>query len=425
MDGNLKAALLEMLPAPTVSKLLSLQSEADQQEVRTFLVGGVIRDLLLGRPTMDVDVVLEADALDFARHIAPSISAQVRGHEAFRTATLSFGDGFQLDLVTARSEKYPQPGSLPMVTQGNICDDLARRDFTINTLAMHLNAAHFGKILDRHSGVDDLARGVIRALHPQSFVDDPTRLFRAVRYAKRYGFDLDPLTAQWFHEAVAGDALDTVSGTRISHEFERIFAEPRRSEILHVLNHHRLLECVYPTWHLSEQDQSRLAHVDTVVSRCQELAIPYEAEVLCWMAMLADLGPESVRAIGQRLGLDAKLVQMCTELHLLLQQTSGWSDNTPPSTVYRYCKPISDVVIAFACWSGLVEQAALRLHLAEHRQTQPWITGDHLMQSGLPPGPEYTKILWQFLAAQLDGEIQTPEDALRQVREKVACQKQH
>ena len=190
-----------------------------------YLVGGAVRDLLLGRESFDVDLAVEGEAIDFAR----GLGGEVTAHGRFGTAVVRFPDGRQLDVVTCRRETYAAPAALPDVEAGTIDDDLARRDFTVNAMAASLGS-DFGRLVDPHGGRADLENETIRVLHDQSFVDDPTRIFRAVRYESRLGFRMDEETARLAREGVAGIRL--LSGARMREEVVALLSEDEAEQSL-------------------------------------------------------------------------------------------------------------------------------------------------------------------------------------------------
>src|SRR5215210_1572486 len=189
-----------------------------------FLVGGALRDLLRGEPATDLDLAVEGDARSVARDLAGRLAGQLREHGRFGTATVRAGD-LAFDLATTRRERYERPGALPIVEPAPLEEDLARRDFSVNAMAAGLTGEDFGHLYDPHGGMADLAAGLVRVLHERSFLDDPTRLLRAVRYQTRLGFELDPETERLAREAVAADALSTVSGARIRDELMDLLRE--------------------------------------------------------------------------------------------------------------------------------------------------------------------------------------------------------
>jgi tRNA nucleotidyltransferase (CCA-adding enzyme) len=202
---------------------------AREKGVRLFLVGGTVRDLLLRRPVKDVDLVVEGDAAGFARALAAALGGRARTHERFGTAAVELSDGGRLDVAAARRESFDAPGALPRVQPARIEKDLARRDFTINAMALELAAAVRPRLFDPFGGRRDLERRTLRFLHPRSPFDDPTRAFRAVRYANRLGFRIAPDAGRAIREALRSGAFDAVSGDRLRSELELLFAEANRA----------------------------------------------------------------------------------------------------------------------------------------------------------------------------------------------------
>jgi len=178
-------------PAAVYDRIVKIGEFAEKSGQRAYLVGGCVRDLILKRPNLDIDIVVEGDACALARKCASQLGARAKINERFGTAALAFADGSKIDLASARKEIYPEPAALPVVERSSLEDDLIRRDFTINTLLMRIGPKDFGRLVDLHDGLTDLEAGVIRTLHPVSFVDDPTRLVRAARFEGRFGFRMD------------------------------------------------------------------------------------------------------------------------------------------------------------------------------------------------------------------------------------------
>ncbi|MFQ5827430.1 MAG: CCA tRNA nucleotidyltransferase, partial [Dehalococcoidia bacterium] len=193
-----------------------------------YLVGGAVRDLLLGRPNTDLDLVVEGDALELARRLGQTFEGRFLPHPRFGTAKFSQGE-WSLDLVTARSETYPHPGALPVVRPGSIQEDLFRRDFSINAMAMRLAPTISERLVDPYGGKGDLEKGLIRILHPKSFIDDATRIWRALRYEQRLDFKLEGSTQRFLRRDVG--MLDSISGDRIRHEIELILKEERPERV--------------------------------------------------------------------------------------------------------------------------------------------------------------------------------------------------
>jgi tRNA nucleotidyltransferase (CCA-adding enzyme) len=200
--------------------------ETDKRGIPAYLVGGIVRDALLGKENLDVDIVLEKDAVAFARALAGILRAGVRVYPLFGTASLELPSGGRVDLATARKEEYPHPGALPQVKPGCLRDDLFRRDFTINAMALSINRARFGELIDDFGGLMDLRHKRVRVLHDKSFIDDPTRILRAVRFEQRFGFRMEEKTLKFLKEALRGGAWASVKPPRYFAELKKIFLEP-------------------------------------------------------------------------------------------------------------------------------------------------------------------------------------------------------
>ena len=212
------------------------------------VVGGFVRDLLLRRENLDLDIVVEGDAISFARELGESWRWEVQKHDRFGTATLIQPSGTRIDFASARSETYEHPGALPLVSPGTIQDDLRRRDFSINALAVRLNSEGFGELLDCVHGVENLRAGRVRALHSESYLDDPTRIFRAVRYEGRFEFQIEANDRARIHEALRRGVLDRISGERIRNEINRILAEDAVPHIVRRLLEFDVFRAIHPEW---------------------------------------------------------------------------------------------------------------------------------------------------------------------------------
>ncbi|MBZ0167723.1 MAG: hypothetical protein K8I00_13030, partial [Candidatus Omnitrophica bacterium] len=217
---------LNQLNRTILRALLKVAAFADKQEIQIYLVGGAVRDLILSKATSDIDLVLEGDAIAFGRKLCRELGGDLIAHTDFKTATLDLKDGPRIDLVTARSESYARPGALPKVKSADLKTDALRRDFTINSLALSINmGSHFCEVVDHTGGLEDLQAGRVRVMHEQSFMDDPTRIFRAVRYEQRHGFRIERSTLRLIKEALARDVFASISGQRYLNEMLKIFEE--------------------------------------------------------------------------------------------------------------------------------------------------------------------------------------------------------
>jgi tRNA nucleotidyltransferase (CCA-adding enzyme) len=372
----------------------------------------------LGHPVKDLDFAVEGDAPALARRLAGQLGGQVIVHRRFGTATVvrdGVRDGARVDLVTARREVYPRPGALPLVSPGSIRDDLARRDFSVNALALSL-AEEQPRLLDLHSGTADLNRRLIRTLHPESFADDPTRLLRAVRYEQRLDFQLEPDTEAQVHAAVAQGCLDTVSGDRLRHELERILDEEQPGKVLMRAVELGILPAIHPA--LSRQDC--LTRWDEAIA---QIAPEGDVQPLAWLAALAyPLSLGDGEGVIRRLNMPNSWAQMARDTVEIRELESAIAD--PAQSQSQLCRLLDGRESpAIRVAAGLTDSPATRRNLLRYlneiRQVAPILNGRDLLAIGVPPGPPVGKALAQLRAARLDGRVNNEVEEREWVREYV------
>jgi len=363
-------------------------------EARVWVVGGAVRDLLLGGMPGDLDLVVEGDALEVARRAAERLDGEVLVHERFGTATVRGADAV-FDLAGARRERYPQPGSLPVVELGApLEEDLARRDFTVNTLALRIVD---GKLIGAPGAREDLEAGVLRVLHDASFRDDPTRLVRLARYAGRLGFEVEPHTAALAGLAASAGALGTVSGERLGAELRLLAGEPQPAALL-ALEAHRLGRGLLPGFAVDAALAERALALCPVDARAGPLALG---------SAIRDAPAAELAARLRELGFaaaDAEAVVACAGLERLL---SDLRDARPSEAdaLLRH-RPLEAAVLAAAAGS---EAALDWVERARHLRLE--IGGDDLLAAGLE-GPPIGRALLAARAALLDGEAPDREAQL-------------
>ena len=407
----LTSELEKHFPAELVSLLRAAGDLAWSRGWNLYLVGGAVRDLFLARPNLDLDLVLEGDAIALARKLAEIRGGEVVAHPRFGTAKFR-QERISLDLATARSESYPRPGALPVVTPGTIGEDLFRRDFSINTMAIHLDPIHFGALLDPYGGRGDLDRGLIRVLHEKSFSDDPTRMLRALRYEQRLGFHLEPNTEQLMRRDAA--VMDEVSGERLWHELELILNEQCPEKVLSRADELGVLQKLHPAlkgngWLRSRFEQAR---------RASAAAKPSPALYLALLAYC--LSQEENEDLLARLRIRGEIAKVMRQTIKLKQVLSALaSPRLAPSAIYHLVQrysPESISAAALASDSRLVRQR-LKLYLTELRHIKPALSGDDLQAMGISPGRKLGQVLRALHDAKLDGKVQTREQEEDLVRE--------
>ena len=372
----------------------------------TYLVGGIVRDLLLNQPLNDLDIAMVGDAIWFATQLHQQHGGELITHRQFNTATwtpaaLQVGS---IDIITARSETYAAPAALPTVTAGSMRDDLWRRDFTINTLAMRLDREAYGTLVDLFDGSADLHAGVIRILHPRSFIDDPTRSFRAIRYAKRLDFTLEPntLTALTSHI----DYIHLLTPARIRHELKHILREPNHLAMLQALSELGILTAVHPALKWRPAWGKTFRHLAT-----SPFAEQVEATLLLWLSHLAY---EAQLAILARLGMSRKVIDSAEAIHNIQHKLTALAPTAPPSHIERTLRPF--VKQPLARWIASIRQINthlgrwLTMYETTWRHVKPTLNGNDLRALGLKPGPQFRTILDQLRAARIDGNVHTRND---------------
>ncbi len=383
------------------------------------LVGGSVRDLLLGRTTIDLDLVVVGDAIGVARALHEALggadAALLRVHEAFGTATVIPQQGPPLDLITARRETYPLPGALPVITPGTLDDDLCRRDFTINAIALSLNPAAGEPLYDPLGGRADLDAGIVRTLHDGSFRDDPTRLLRATRYADRLGFDFDPRTAAQFAAALAARVFATISIQRLSHEFVRLLAEERAVAMLDRLAAAGALAQFAPLLGWGADERASFARLDGL--RGSLLApLPALSTVPLWelrfAVLTASLSPADARAAATALALSGRVGSLAGQAAALVAALVAEPlPDQDAALGHRLDGYEPAALVAALAYIPLAQERVLR-YLLVVRDIKPLLDGLALRALGVAPGPIYR----EALAALRDFKRECPvadEDAER------------
>ena len=408
---NLASTMEQGLPQHLLA-FLRLAGEVAQAENQSlYLVGGAVRDLLLGRPNLDFDLVVEGDAPRLARQLARASGEKVVTHPRFGTAKFS-RSGLSIDLVTARSESYPRPGALPEVEPGTIGDDLSRRDFSINAMAIRLTPASYGQLLDPHRGKTDLEQRLVRILHPKSFIDDATRILRALRYEQRLGFELEENTGKLLRQHKS--MLDTISGDRIRHEVELILQEEQPERILHRAQELGVLQELHP----SLRGNGWLAQK---FHQVRQLAPPPPSLYLS--LLLYHLTEEEVESFITRLNIAGEMARNLRQMVQLKAGLPALADpDLPRSGIYRRLEQYSPLTItacALACDSPAIGRQ-LELYLDDLRYVKLFLDGEDLKKIGVAPGPRLGRMLKALLEAKLDNRVSTREEEENLVRQWLA-----
>lgn len=422
---NLADRLEKVLPPGRLELLKTVAQAAHEQRAALYIVGGFVRDLLLDRPSLDFDLVVEGDAIALARKLAQRYGGRITSHTRFGTAKWFLKDaGLEsaleaekapvesLDLVSARREFYTHPSALPTVERGSIKLDLHRRDFTINTLAVRMDGRHYGELHDSWGGLADLRHGVVRVLHSLSFVDDPTRILRAVRFEQRFHFQIEVRTLELLKEAIS--LLDRVSGDRIRHEIDHILSEARTAQMLERLYELGSLKAIHTGLVWDEWFKSRL---ERLADQSTASAWKLEDEgsqtrvALIYVIWLLRLSPGHARGVITRLKLSARLARTIQAALRLWQERISLADAAPSQVVERLeSLPVLALRAVYIASDEPEVKDILLAYQTRWREVAPTISGHDLKASGLPPGPIYREVLKSLRQAWLNGSVSNAQE---------------
>ena len=426
---NLATRLEAALPGARLALLQAVAKLAHKAHMGVYIVGGFVRDLLLDTPSIDFDIVVEGDAIQLAADLAARYGGRVVSHARFGTARWQIDEirtqlcdqltGFgehqpcdlppSLDLISARTEFYEYPTALPTVKRGSIKLDLHRRDFTFNTLALRLDGSHYGDLHDYWGGLNDLNQGAVRVLHSLSFIDDPTRLLRAVRFEQRFGFSIGPRTLKLMEEAIP--MVRQVSGTRLRHELDLILAEKHPARALERLQELGLLRAIHPSllWQSDLKaplEQALFKPIDALWELDDAYSNMPVRSTLCYLVWLSALSPENGIEIANQLRLPARLREIIGAAALLWRQLPDLPA-LPPSQAVAHLEKVAPIGrYALYCKQPPADQAAVLLqHTQKWQHIQPLSDGNTLRALQIKPGPLYRQILNQLRNAWLDGKV--------------------
>jgi len=406
------AQLIEdALPAPLLELIQKASQTAAQMGYSLYVVGGFVRDLLLRTPTLDLDLVVEGDAIALARRLRRRVGGRVTSHARFGTAKLILDERAfpipYLDFVTARTEFYEHPTALPQVERSSIKQDLHRRDFTINTLAICLDPDRYGELLDFYGGEQDLKKGLIRVLHSLSFVEDPTRMLRAARLEQRLGFHIEERTEELIGNAL--DLLDRTTGERIRHELYLILEEEKPEEALCRLDELGVLAQIRPGLKCDDWLRERFRRLRaSLEAGSWELATSNQQTHILYLALLTyRLSASDLESLINRLKIASEEATLLRQVNELRSSTSELAEKHRSSAIYRLLKHYSEPAI-FVLWIATDAEPVrekLELYHRTLRFVEPEIDGDYLKAMGLKPAPLFGHILSALRDARLDGEV--------------------
>ncbi len=423
LHGRVFENLWEVFP-PKVQKILNdVSDKAKVLKYDTYLVGGIVRDALLKVPNFDVDIVVEGDGIKFGKELSKRFKCKLETHRKFGTSVIVLEDGQHIDIATARVEYYKSPAALPTVESGNIRQDLSRRDFTINTMALSLNKKNLGEILDFFGGREDLKNKRIRVLHKMSFIEDPTRIFRAVRFEKRLGFKMDSQTERLARTTIDMDIVSRLNGVRIRDELISIFSEDNPLEAVKRLDELGALKKIGLK---VKVDSGFTSQARKILNYYSELENFYgrdkkEGEIKKWKLLFILLLKGSS---------PAKIKKWCSEMKVrkkdisdIIESCSKWNrvkgslnrDIEKNSTLYYKARDIPTELQVIACGWGSKYCRNIKKYLTTLCDMRLEISGETLKEMGYRPSDKFRIVLDKLFRMKLDGKVKGREDEVRQL----------
>jgi tRNA nucleotidyltransferase (CCA-adding enzyme) len=426
---NVRDLMRRLLPEAVCGLLAEAGRQGERLGMGVFMVGGIARDLLLNRENLDVDLVVEGDAIALANAWVAGGHARVHAHDRFGTATVTLErpglpPRFKVDLATARTEFYEYPSALPTVEHSSLKKDLQRRDFTINALAVALNPGAFGTLIDYFGGRRDLKDGRIRVLHTLSFLEDPTRALRAVRFATRFGFAIGAQTERLIENAARMGLYARLSGKRLYTELTHLLADADPVEGIAALGRLGVLAGIEPAFGDGAAALPPMARAAEALAwfRLQFVGRPISAPRVYLMTLGSILEPARRAALRERLDVPGRLAQTWAKWEDLPERAEAAVGPRPaddPVAVDRCLggAPAEVLVYVMAVTGSEAVKEAVSLYLSHIAEVRTALTGEDLKALGLEPGPRYREILSALRDARIEGRVASREDEIRWCRE--------
>ncbi len=406
MPQSLAELINAGLDKPALSLIAGIGKAGRSRKQGIYLVGGIVRDLLLGRPGRDIDITVEGSAVELAQSLSKSVKSRPVIHTRFGTATFKI-NGYSIDLATCRGETYAYPGALPRVFPADLKADLKRRDFSVNAMAAGIEPARFGELIDYYGGKKDLDKGLVRILHNRSFQDDATRIMRALRYEQRLGFRLEPGTERTLLRDL--DMLDTISGDRLRRELMLWLGEQQPEKILRRAFGLGVLAKLHGalTWNTA---------LEKAFASARSLARSLSLAHLYFALLIYCLEDRQLGQLLKRLNMTGgELYKSAMQTLALKSELDGLNKaGLKPSEIYFLLSPYSlTAVRANMLLAAPVAGKNLGLYLDKLRLVRASLNGKDLEAMGIPPGRRMGSLLRSLLAARLDGKVRSRRDEIR------------
>ena len=418
---NVTELMVKNLPMSIRDLLGQISYLADREGFTVFVVGGFVRDLILGVENLDIDLVVEGDGLTFARCLAEFVCGRVRIHEKFGTAMVILPDNFRVDVATARTEYYEYPAALPKVEVSSLKQDLYRRDFTINAMAITLSEKSFGGLVDYFGGRRDLEEGIIRVLYNLSFVEDPTRILRAVRFEQRYNFQIENQTLSLAKNAIKGKMLAKLSTDRVREELKHILGEASPVGAVLRMAELNIWPYILPEASIDDETAAVLKSLPVAAEFMRDIDVEKINSWVIYLAVLVRKTGCRIPDINDRLRLTKEELRALHELLCLCPEMTKQLSEAKPMKMSEIASVLRDLsnegyIYIMASAPAEVVRERLKNHLARSKHNKLLINGEDIKKLGFPPGPYFKDALDATRDARLDGAVCTKDEELDFVR---------
>ncbi len=418
MEKNLKK-----LPEEILSLIYLSRDIAEELGFNAYLIGGFVRDLILGVKNLDLDIAVEGDGIKFADNLAQRLNVKLTRHKRFGTATLTVKPQLKLDIATTRKEFYPEPACLPVVNIGMLKDDLARRDFTINTLAISISGKKFGELINLFDGENDINNKNIRILHNLSFIDDPTRILRAIRFEQRYNFKIEPNTLKCLKEAVKLKILNIVQPQRLRDELILLLKEENSLRAIKRIRKLVGFNFINPALSISAKTYDLFNSISRQIRWFKSKFVLHrklDVWLIYFMALIDFLKVNQVKSLCRRFvfckGEEKRILSYMKLRSKIMLKLSR--NKIKPSSIFHLLEPLSYEVILLI--KAKSKNKNIKKHIEDffhiYHRTDISVSGHDLKDLGFTPGPGYQKIFNKLLNAKLNGEIKTKKQELDLVK---------
>jgi tRNA nucleotidyltransferase (CCA-adding enzyme) len=398
-----------------INILQNLGKLAKKLNMKVYLVGGIVRDIILNRKNLDIDIIVEGDAIKLAKEFARQNNYSFHKFDEFLTANIKTKDGLKIDFATARKEVYDYPGAYPRVKKATLKEDLFRRDFTINTLAIEITENNFGIMLDYFNGYKDIKDKVIRILHQLSFIEDPIRILRAVRFAGRFNFHIGKTTEKLLKVAIDQKLLNVAPTGRINLELNLTFNEHRVIEIINLMDKYKILQSLFPNFFLSEEKKEFLENAKNHIIMFEEFFSQKVNKSKVYLTILLYHLPLEVSYQVLKKYHFENVFKVLNEFLSLIDKITP---QKKPSELYHIIKNVAnETKILIISYTDEELSKKLIEIIKKTEEKRLIINGKDLTELGLKPSPKFAEIIETVFKAYLDGKIKDKKEAKEFVKQ--------